>query len=217
MIVVKGGVTAPEGFLANGVKAGIKKSGNKDLGIIYSGAPCAAAGSFTTNRFAASPVKISKLRLNHKVHHAVIVNSGNANCANGKKGDLAAAVMTELAARALDLKMEEVLVASTGIIGRPLPIEKIGDNIPALVKGLSSRNGAIFAETIMTTDTVKKEMAVKERLGGKLVCRIENDWGAVPCFECLIGYSQSGKSVGVGFMEGEPSHLGEVQPAIGQR
>jgi glutamate N-acetyltransferase / amino-acid N-acetyltransferase len=169
MIVIKGGVTAPEGFLANGVKAGIKKSGNKDLAIIYSEAPAAAAGSFTTNRFIASPVKVSKANLSSGTHRAIIVNSGNANCANGKRGDADAVVMGELAACALDLKPKEVLVASTGIIGRAFPLEKVAKATPDLIKGLSGKNGSIFAETIMTTDTKKKEIAVKERLGGKTV------------------------------------------------
>jgi glutamate N-acetyltransferase/amino-acid N-acetyltransferase len=169
MILIQGGVSSPKGFLTNGVKAGIKKSGNKDLGLIYTEAPAVAAASFTTNRFVASPVKVSKLHLRNKTHQAIIMNSGNANCANGKRGDLNAFVMTELAAKALGIKAKEILVASTGIIGRPLPISKIGDNIPALLKGLSNKNSSVFAETIMTTDTVKKEIAVKEKIGGATV------------------------------------------------
>ena len=87
MIVVKGGVTAPIGFVANGVKAGIKKSGNKDLALLYSEVPAVAEGAFTTNRCKASPVKVSQAHLKGKIHQAIIVNSGNANCANGKIGD----------------------------------------------------------------------------------------------------------------------------------
>jgi len=169
MILVNGGVTAAKGFLASGVKAGIKKSGNKDLALIYSEVPAVAAASFTTNRFAASPVKVSRLHIRHKTHQAVIVNSGNANCANGTRGDANARMMAKLAAAALGVNEKEVLVASTGIIGRPLPIGKIEANIVPAVGNLSVQGGTAFAETIMTTDTVKKEIAVKVRLGGTVV------------------------------------------------
>ncbi len=169
MIFIKGGVTAPNGFHANGVKAGLKRSGKKDLALLYSEVPSIAAASFTKNRFQASPVKISKMHLKNKIHQAIIVNSGNANCANGNKGDKDALFMTDLIAAALGLDKKEVLVASTGIIGKYLPVKKIEDNIPPLVRGLSKGGGAAFAESIMTTDTKKKEMAVKVRLGRSTV------------------------------------------------
>ena len=169
MIIVKGGVATATGFVANGVKAGIKKSGNKDLALLYSEVPCVAAAAFTTNKFEASPVKISKLHIKNKTHQAVIVNSGNANCANGKTGDASAVLMTEYAAKSLWLDKREVLVASTGIIGSPMPVKNVKDNIANLVNGLSKGGGIMFAETIMTTDTVKKEFAVKVRLGSSVV------------------------------------------------
>ncbi|MDD3905643.1 MAG: bifunctional glutamate N-acetyltransferase/amino-acid acetyltransferase ArgJ [Candidatus Omnitrophica bacterium] len=169
MIIVKGGVTSPTGFVANGVKAGIKKSGNKDLALLYSEVPCVAAAAFTTNVFCASPVKISKLHIKAKLHQAVIANSGNANCANGKEGDKLAGEMTRYAADALGLDAREVLVASTGIIGQALPIKKIKDNVVLLAGGLSKPGGMVFAETIMTTDTVAKEFAVKIKLGSSVV------------------------------------------------
>lgn len=169
MIVIKGGVTAPKGFLANGVKAGIKKSGRHDLALLYSESPAVAAASFTTNRFQASPVRISKLHIKNAYHQAVIVNSGNANCINGKIGDVAAIAMTEFVAKTIALDREEVLVASTGIIGHELPIEKIEKAMPALVMDLSERKGSLFARTIMTTDTWKKEFAVKVKLGANVV------------------------------------------------
>lgn len=165
MIVIKGGVTAPKGFLANGVKAGIKKSGRPDLALLYSEVPAVAAGSFTTNVFQASPVKISKLHLRNRTHEAIIVNSGNANCINGKTGDRNALRMAEYIARTMALKSREVLVASTGIIGKPLPVEKIEKAIPSLIGELSQRNGHRFSQAIMTTDTVAKEFALKMRLG----------------------------------------------------
>ncbi len=169
MIIIKGGVASARGFVANGVKAGIKPSGNKDLALLYSEVPCVAAGAFTTNNFEASPVKISKLHIKNKTHQAVIVNSGNANCANGRTGDAAALAMTECVAKNLWLDRREVLVASTGIIGCPLPIDNIKSNAGALINGLSKDGGRLFAETIMTTDTVKKEFAVKVKLRDSVV------------------------------------------------
>ena len=169
MNIVKGGVTAATGFVANGIKAGIKKSGNKDLALLYSEVPCVAAAAFTTNKFEASPVKISKLHIKNKTHQAVIANSGNANCANGKAGDKSAVRMAVSAAKGLWLDGREVLVASTGIIGHPLPIENIEKKIASLVSGLSKDGGKAFAETIMTTDTVRKEFAVKVKIGSSSV------------------------------------------------
>ncbi|MDD5136232.1 MAG: bifunctional glutamate N-acetyltransferase/amino-acid acetyltransferase ArgJ [Candidatus Omnitrophica bacterium] len=169
MISVIGGVATAIGFVANGVKAGIKKSGNKDLALLYSEVPCVAAAAFTTNRFEASPVKISKLHIRNKTHQAVIVNSGNANCANGKDGDRKARLMAECIAKSLWLDKREVLVASTGIIGVPLPVKNICGKADVLANGLSKDGGRLFAETIMTTDTVKKERAVKIKLGRAVV------------------------------------------------
>ncbi|MCM8790524.1 MAG: bifunctional glutamate N-acetyltransferase/amino-acid acetyltransferase ArgJ [Candidatus Omnitrophica bacterium] len=169
MIIIKGGVTSPKGFLANGVKAGIKYSGRKDLALIYSEVPAVAAGAFTTNRCQASPVRISRTHLKYRYHQAIIVNSGNANCANGRSGDRDAIAMAKNAAMALGVNYTALLVASTGIIGRNLPIEKIIKAIPGLVSGLSEKNGSIFAETIMTTDTRPKEFAVKVKASGSVI------------------------------------------------
>jgi glutamate N-acetyltransferase/amino-acid acetyltransferase len=165
MSIIKGTVASPKGFLASGIKAGIKKSGRADLALIYSEVPAVAAAAFTTNRFQASPVKISRDHINAKKHQAIIVNSGNANCANGRVGDKDAIKMTECISKALLLDKREVLVASTGIIGVYLPLEKIEKAIPELVGELSGSNGTHFAEAIMTTDTVKKELAAKVKIG----------------------------------------------------
>jgi glutamate N-acetyltransferase/amino-acid N-acetyltransferase len=169
MIVVKGGLTAAKGFLASGVKAGIKESGKKDLALLYSEVPAVAAGAFTTNRFQASPVKVSKGNLKNKTHQAIIVNSGNANCANGNTGYKFAVQMTEYVAKAIGIDKKEVLVASTGVIGKTLPIAKIAKAMPALTSALSESGAVDFAESIMTTDTIKKEFAVKLQLGGAAV------------------------------------------------
>ena len=169
MKIIKGGVTSPTGFMANAIKAGIKKSGRKDLAVICSEVPAIAAAAFTRNKFQAAPVKISKLHLKNKTHQAIIVNSGNANCANGRIGDRDALLMTELTAIELAANREEVLVASTGVIGKFLPIEKIGGKIPELMNNMSEKGGADFSEAIMTTDTIKKESAVTFKLGGATV------------------------------------------------
>lgn len=169
MSVTKGGITAPKGFLASGVKAGLKKSGKKDLALLYSEVPAVAACAFTTNRFEASPIKVSKVHINNKTHQAIIVNSGNANCANGRTGDRDALAMTRFIAEVMDLDKKEVLVASTGIIGRYLPVEKVRKAIPELLGALSEEGGREFAESIMTTDTVSKEVALSVRIGGATV------------------------------------------------
>ena len=169
MIVIKGGVTTPKGYLASAVRAGIKRSKRPDLALLVSEAPAAGAGAFTTNAFQASPVKISRMHLKNRIHQAVIVNSGNANCANGRRGDMDAFSMAGFIAKTMGLGTKEVLVASTGIIGKPLPIGKIKATIPDLLENLSPLGGTRFAGAIMTTDTVKKELAVKIKLGGEVV------------------------------------------------
>ena len=169
MIIVNGGVTAPQGFLASGIRAGIKKSGNPDLALLYSETPAVAAGVFTTNAFKASPVKLSIANLRNKTHQAIVVNSGNANCANGRQGDADAQAMAGYIAKGMALGKSEVLVASTGIIGHKFPLRKIEQKAPELISSLSVKGGSDLAEAIMTTDTVKKEIAVKFKLGSEVV------------------------------------------------
>lgn len=169
MIKIQGGVTAPKGFLANGVKAGIKKSGNPDLALLYSEVPAVAAGIFTTNVFKASPVKLCIANLRNKTHQAIVVNSGNANCANGPAGDADAVSMAGYIAKGMALGKSEVLAASTGIIGHRLPVRKIEAKVPELILGLSAKGGGDLAGAIMTTDTVKKEVAVKVEIGRSVV------------------------------------------------
>jgi len=167
--VIKGGVTAPRGFLAGSASCGIKKSGKTDIALLFSKVPCISIGTFTTNKVKSGSVILSMERLKKGCGQAVVVNSGNANCCVGIKEIKDAREITSLVARMLKLRSESVLMASTGIIGRPLPVDKIKKGIKDLVKDLSGANGTRFAKAIMTTDTVHKEIAVKINIKGREV------------------------------------------------
>ncbi|WP_066638003.1 bifunctional glutamate N-acetyltransferase/amino-acid acetyltransferase ArgJ [Desulfolucanica intricata] len=163
--VVTGGITAPSGFLACGIQAGIKDD-SKDLAIIYSESPCTAAGVFTANKVQAAPVQLSRQRIAAGEARAVLVNSGNANACNGPQGLRDAIRTTTALAEALDINENLVLVASTGVIGQNLPVDKILVGISKGVKELSPEGGPDAAEAIMTTDTTPKQIAIKFELGG---------------------------------------------------
>lgn len=163
---INGGITAPAGFLAAGVACGIK-SGAKDLAIIASEEPCVAAGMFTTNRVKAASVQVTRKRLQRQgAVRAIVINSGNANCCTGERGIRDALRMTELCAEALAIRPEEVLVASTGPIGKFLPMENVEEGIRQAVRMLRKEGAQDAAEGIMTTDTVPKQVAVAETIGG---------------------------------------------------
>ena len=158
---VSGGtVTSPEGFYAGATSAGVKKrdTDRLDLGIFFSEVPCVAAALFTTNRVKAAPVVLSRRRLRQGRALAVVVNSGCANAFTGEKGLKDAARMAKLAAEGIGILPEDVLVASTGVIGKRLPMRRIGARIDRII--LSSDGGHDLAKAIMTTDTVPKEVAV---------------------------------------------------------
>jgi len=169
MKVIAGGVTAPVGFLANGLSSGIKKSGAFDLALVYSTVPAKACGVFTKNKIQAAPVKLSKAYLQKGYAQAIIANSGNANCFTGKKGIDASRKMSIYAAKELGIKEQDVLVASTGIIGKELPIKLISAKAKELVLGLAKDKHTLAAKAIMTTDTKPKEIAVVFNIGGKVV------------------------------------------------
>lgn len=169
MKIISGGITAPLGFKANGISSGIKKSGKKDLALIYSVKPALAAGMFTANRIKAAPLKVTQRHLKNKFTLAVIINSGNANCSTGKQGINDAVATAKSVATALKINSRSVLVASTGVIGKRLAVEKIKKSIPTLVKGLSKGGAGKAAQAILTTDTKIKQIAVKLNLGGKVV------------------------------------------------
>jgi len=159
MKTISGGtITSPKGFLAGATGAGIKAKGGLDLGILCSEKPCVAAGMFTTNRVKAAPVLWSQQRIAEKKAQAIVVNAGCANACTGESGMEDAAGMAKLAAKKLKLAAEEVLVASTGVIGQRLPMERIDKGIEDIA--LSAEGGHELAQAIMTTDTYPKEVAV---------------------------------------------------------
>lgn len=169
---INGGVTAPKGFLASGLNAGIKNQTKKDMAMVFSSTPCAAAGVFTTNLVKAAPVKWDKEIVTTSPYvQAVVVNSGIANACTGAEGLGYCADTAAEAAAALNIPKTAVLVASTGVIGKQLPIDKIKSGVTGLSKvlGSSREDAKLAAEAIMTTDTKSKEVACTLELGGKQV------------------------------------------------
>ena len=169
---IEGGVTAPKGFLAAGLNAGIKNSDKKDMAMIYSQVPCRGAGVFTTNVVKAAPVKWDKLAVDTSDYvQAVVVNSGIANACTGEEGYGCCVAMASEAGRQLDLPTQAVLVASTGVIGKQLPMDKITAGIGLLAQALGEdrEHSRLAAEAIMTTDTRSKEVAVETEIGGRTV------------------------------------------------
>ncbi|MFH1857703.1 MAG: bifunctional glutamate N-acetyltransferase/amino-acid acetyltransferase ArgJ [Candidatus Omnitrophota bacterium] len=165
---IKGGVTAPNGFLASGLRAGIKRW-SRDLGLLYSKAPAAAAGIFTQNRIQAAPLRVTREHLKGGCLQAVIVNSGNANCCTGKEGLRDARRMAQRTAKELGIPGRWVGVCSTGTIGVALPMTRIEEKIPFLVADLHPKKHLEFAESILTTDKKIKEAAVHFASGARKV------------------------------------------------
>lgn len=169
MKFIDGGVTAAEGFIAGGMYCGIRHNRSKpDLAMIYSQVPCAAAAVYTSNLVKGAPIQVTKRNLKNGRAQAVICNSGNANTCNFD-GEEKAWRMCEIAGKALNIPAEDVVVASTGVIGQVLPIEPVEQAAPQLAASLSREGSAAAARAIMTTDTVEKEVAVELELGGKTV------------------------------------------------
>ena len=160
-------MSLPKGFLVSAVSSGIKRSGKPDLALIYSKVPARACGVFTANKIKAAPLKITMKHIKNNVAQAVIVNSGNANCFTGEVGLKNADITAELTAGKLAIKKSDCLVASTGIIGKQLPINKIKKAIPKLIKGLNKKSIKNVAKSIMTTDTKIKIASRKIQLGNK--------------------------------------------------
>jgi len=158
------GVTAVEGFRAAGLHCGIKKNGLADLALLVADRPCAAAAVFTRNRFPAPPLQVTRRHLRSGVAQAVIINSGNANAFTGEVGLRDAEAMASAVAENLGIPTRQVLVASTGVIGMRLPMDKITTAIPVLISRLSFDLGHEAAEAIRTTDMFTKEVAVSGRV-----------------------------------------------------
>jgi glutamate N-acetyltransferase/amino-acid N-acetyltransferase len=169
MKIVNGSVTCPKGFLAQGVSAGIKKDDKNDLAIIYSQSPCTAAGVFTTNVVRAACVDFDRRQLEAGNAQAIVVNSGNANACTGEQGWEDTLSMAALASECLALQPQDILVASTGVIGVNMPMERVQAGIVAAANSLSVEGAANAALAIMTTDLVNKEIAVEIEIAGKTV------------------------------------------------
>ena len=170
--IIEGGVTAAKGFEAAAAAAEIKYKGRTDMALIYSQTPCQAAGTFTSNVVKAAPVKWDqKIVTESPFAQAVVVNSGIANACTGAEGYGYCKETAEECAKALNIPEDAVLVASTGVIGMQLPIDRLKKGIALLkeAKGSTAEHGTAAAKAIMTTDTVHKEIAVQVELGGKTV------------------------------------------------
>ena len=171
MKIISGGVCAANGFKANGIHCGIRKNRTKrDLALIYSEKLCSSAAVYTTNLVKGAPLKVTKNHIENGYAQAVICNSGNANTCNANGIEIAELTCSLLAEK-LGVESSDIVVASTGVIGQPLDITPIKEGIPSLVEGLSCDGGEYAAEAIMTTDVLKKEIAVEFTVGGK-TCKI---------------------------------------------
>ena len=167
MNLIPGGVTAAKGFVANGVHCGIRKNhSKKDLALIVSEKDCSAAAVYTTNLVKGAPLLVTKKNIANGKARAVICNSGNANTCNANGIEIAEE-MCELVSKATGISADDVVVASTGVIGQPLCIDPIANSMEVLAGGLSVDGGAAAAQAIMTTDTIAKEVAVEFMVGGK--------------------------------------------------
>jgi len=200
--VTAGTVTSAQGFHAGATYAGIKKKAGDslDLGLLFSEVPCAAAGVFTTNKIKAAPVAWCQQRLESGKAAAVVVNSGCANACTGEQGEADAAEMAALAAKGIGIAVEDVLVASTGVIGKRLPMELIREGLGQIV--LSADGGHVLEKAIMTTDTVAKEAAVRVGAGGFVVGGIAKGSGMIhPQMATLLCFLTTDAAVEIDFLK----------------
>ncbi len=169
--MIEGGVTAARGYVANALSCGIKKptATRLDLALVYSTEPTTSAGTFTTNRVRAACVRVSQSHLRRGDIRAIVANSGNANACTGAAGVAVARRECSIVARKLGLKVGEVAVCSTGVIGLPMPMMRIEPRLPELCEGLSADKGHDVASAIITSDTREKEVAVELELEGRKV------------------------------------------------
>ncbi|MFC1897853.1 bifunctional glutamate N-acetyltransferase/amino-acid acetyltransferase ArgJ [Chloroflexota bacterium] len=200
--IPEGTVTSPKGFQAGAVYAGIKKDANRDfdLGILFSEAPCLATAVFTTNRIKAAPVVLCQERLQAGRAVAVVVNSGCANACTGEQGLNDAAEMADLVAVGVGVSPEDVLVASTGVIGERLPMEKIETGIRKIV--LSAEGGHSLAKAMMTTDTVPKEVAVRVEDNGFAIGGVTKGSGMIhPDLATMLCFLTTDAAVDLDFLK----------------
>ena len=179
------GVAYPQGFTAAGVRAGIKKNGNLDVAVIYTEKEAAVAGVFTKNLVAAAPVHLSKIVVGTGTAHAVVANAGCANACTGEQGIRDAEKMAEIAAKELNCRADDVIVASTGLIGSNLPMDKMENGIKAAVKELSREGSVNAGNAIITTDTYSKACATEVEIGGAIAKgsgMIRPDMATMLCF-----------------------------------
>jgi len=165
-----GGVVAPLGFTASGVHCGLKPEGRRDLALVSAQESVSAAALFTTNQVAAAPVIVSRRHVSSGTAQAVVVNAGNANACTGAQGESDAMAMAQATAAQLECNAEDVLVCSTGVIGVPLPLERVLGGISEAAEQLDSRDGTAAAEAIRTTDTFAKQTAISFELDGHRYC-----------------------------------------------
>ena len=166
---IEGGITYPLGFRASGLVSGVKKNGKPDLSLIVSDSDCVAAGVFTTNQIKAPAVRISSRRVRGSGIRAVVINSGNANACNGEGGERDALLIGEKLSLHLGCDPRKILLASTGVIGRPLDMEKIVSALPRLVDSAAREGFEECARGIMTTDTRSKSAEAEGTVSGKKV------------------------------------------------
>ena len=168
---ISGGVCAPTGFVASAVSAGIKNPEDPrlDLALIYSKFPCTAAGTFTTNKVKAAPVKVSQAYMKADAVQAIISNSGNANACTGLQGISDTRTTAKIVAKHLGIRQRQVAICSTGVIGIPLPMTRITPKLEELANNLEPNAGEDVARAIMTSDTQKKEIAISLKIGDHTV------------------------------------------------
>jgi|WetSurMetagenome_2_1015567.scaffolds.fasta_scaffold00105_7 glutamate N-acetyltransferase / amino-acid N-acetyltransferase len=169
MSIKDDGIAVPSGFLFSTVEAAVKKPGKKDLALICSEKEAVMAGMFTTNKVKAAPVKLDARQIRSGKGQAIIVNSGNANACTGAQGMKDAAGMCGLVADAKGIRADKVYVCSTGVIGTPMPMDRISAKIPELVSNLGEMTFYDVATAIMTTDTFPKIVSKQIKIGGKVV------------------------------------------------
>jgi len=207
--IPSGTVTSPKGFRAGATYAGIKKEKNLDLAILASEVPSNAAGLFTRNRIKAAPVVLSQRRLAGGKATGVVVNSGCANACTGEQGRVDAEEMTALAAAAIDSPPEQVMAASTGVIGEMMPMAQIRTAIKQIT--LSREGGHDMARAIMTTDTVPKEVAVKVKEGGYIIGGVAKGAGMIhPDMATFLGFLTTDARIEPAFLQSALKQAADV-------